>query len=134
MIQESAQWSLYKFRNFFPIFKQNFIPLYKTSTSPDHKCIELGLDIYPITFLIFGCEFIIRRRRRSSIVITFFLKLSCPSVSSKILNLSIWILFFTCIYEWERPNKNSEDNYEDRGFWDANYLNFTQQKTLLAYI
>ena len=41
--------------------------------------------------------------------------------------------FSPCIYEWERPNKNSEDNYEDRGFWDANYLFFIQQKTLLAY-
>ena len=41
--------------------------------------------------------------------------------------------FFSCIYEWDQPNKNSEDDYEDRGFWDAKYLNFPQQKTLLAY-
>ena len=27
---------------------------------------------------------------------------------------------FTRIYEWEQPNKNSGDNYEDRGFWDSN--------------
>ena len=31
------------------------------------------------------------------------------------------------------PNKNTEDNYEDRGFWDANCRNFPQQKTLVAY-
>ena len=24
-----------------------------------------------------------------------------------------------------QPNKNSEDNYEDLGFWDANCLNVT---------
>ena len=33
---------------------------------------------------IFGCEFIIRRRQRSYIVITLFLKWSCPSACSKI--------------------------------------------------
>ena len=43
-----------------------------------------------------------------------------------------WMFF--CVYEWERPIKNTEDNYEDRGFWDANYIHFLQQKTLLAYI
>ena len=43
------------------------------------------------------------------------------------------IVLFPCIYEWEQPNKKSEDNYEDRGFWYANYLNFPEQKTALAY-
>ena len=32
------------------------------------------------------------------------------------VNNSLWSL----IYQWERPNKNFEDNYEDRGFWDTN--------------
>ena len=53
--------------------------------------------------------------------------------SSKILMLSIWTYSPPCIYEREQPNKNSEDNYEDSGFQDANYLNFFQKKTLLAY-
>ena len=34
---------------------------------------------------------------------------------------------FPRIYEWEQPNKNFEDNYKDRGFWDANHLNFPCQ-------
>ena len=43
------------------------------------------------------------------------------------------IIISPYIYEWEQPNKNSEDNYEDRGFWGANYLNFPQQNISLAY-
>ena len=41
--------------------------------------------------------------------------------------------FFTRIFELEHPNKNSEDNYDDRGFWDPKCQNFPQQKTLVAY-
>ena len=29
--------------------------------------------------------------------------------------------------------KNSEDNYEDRGFWDTNSQNISQQKNMFAY-
>ena len=41
--------------------------------------------------------------------------------------------FFPAFMNESGQIKNSEDNYEDRGFWDANYLNFLQQKTLLEY-
>ena len=36
------------------------------------------------------------------------------------------------IYQWERPHKIYEDNYEDRGFWDPKYRNISQQKKILA--
>ena len=36
------------------------------------------------------------------------------------------------IYQLERPHKNPENNYKDRGFWDLNYQNPFQQKHLLA--
>ena len=72
---------LIQIQEIFFYFKQNIICLYKFFTSPVNKCIEVVIDICPITFLIFGCEFIIRRRRRSSIVITFRKK-NIPSFES----------------------------------------------------
>ena len=32
-----------------------------------------------------------------------------------------------------RPHKNCEDNYEERGFWDPNSRNLSQQKNIFAY-
>ena len=32
------------------------------------------------------------------------------------------------IHQRERPHKNSEDNYDDHGFWDPNSQNISQQK------
>ena len=32
------------------------------------------------------------------------------------------------IPQWECPHKNSEGDYEGRGFWDPNYRNLSQQK------
>ena len=39
----------------------------------------------------------------------------------------------SCISQWERPHKKYEHNYEDRGFWDSNSRNLSQQKVILAY-
>ena len=36
------------------------------------------------------------------------------------------------IYQRECTHKNSKDNDEDRGFWDLNYQNTSQQKMILA--
>ena len=44
------------------------------------------------------------------------------------VNNASWSL----IYQGERPYKNYEDNYEDRGFWDPNYQNISQQTIILA--
>ena len=113
-------------------FKQNIICHYKFFTYPIHKRIEVGLDIYPITFLIFWCEFIIRRRRRSSIVIILFLKWSCPYACRKIRISAYGYCFFPEFMNESSQTKNSEDNYENNGFWDANYLNFLQQKNFIG--
>ena len=41
--------------------------------------------------------------------------------------------YWSRILQLERPHKNYEDNYKDRGFWDPNYRNLSQQKNILAY-
>ena len=35
---------------------------------------------------------------------------------------------WSCIYQQERPHKNPEGNYKDRGFWDPNSRNIYQKK------
>ena len=35
---------------------------------------------------------------------------------------------WSCIYQWDKPHKNSEDNCEEYWFWDHNYQNHSQQK------
>ena len=89
-----------------------------------HKCVEVGIYIFFETFLIFGCRLIIRRRRRISIVITFFMRWSCPSACTKILILCKWILF-SAFMNKSSQIKNSEDNLDiwhpkTHGLW--NYL------------
>ena len=132
-IQEQAKWSLYKFRKYLPIFKQIIIRLYKIFTSLVHKCIEVGIDIHPKLFLYLGVVSSSEDDEEVPLLSLSFWDdlVLLPAVKFRIS--AYGNCFFSCIYEWEQSNKNSEDNYEDRGFWDSNCLNFPQQKTVLAY-
>ena len=103
-------------------------------TSPKHKFIELGLFILSKTFLIFGCQFIISRQQRSSIVIIFFLKWSFPSVSNKISNLSISILvFFLAFMNESGQIKTLKIITRTVGSGMPITYIFFNKKTLLAY-
>ena len=75
----------------------------------------------------------IKVRQRSSIVHHAFIICSCIFIRYNFKTLQVDNASWSCIHQWDKPHKKSEDNYKEIGFWDPNYRNISQHKNILAY-